>query len=70
MVKSKAFEPSGDNFADVVQNVTLYEACKIVLFYAQDIADNDDTDTEAQNCVKVLKSLKDNASSAIGDSIT
>lgn len=65
----KVFEPSGDRMADVIDNVNLFEACKVVLPYAIDIANNDDTDTEAQNCVKVLRSLRDNAASAIGDEI-
>lgn len=65
----KVLEPSGDRMADVIDNVNLYEAVKFVLPYAIDIANNDDTDTEAQNCVKVLRSLKENAASAIGDSI-
>lgn len=69
MTKANVVEPSGDRFVDVVDNVNLHEACEIVLHYVTDIAKNDHTDTEAQNCVKVLRSLKDNAASAIGDSI-
>lgn len=65
----KVFEPSGDRMADVLENAKLHEACKVVLYYAIDIAKNDPTDTEAQNCVDVLKSLKENAASAIGDEI-
>ena len=67
--KKGKIEPSGDRFADVVDNVVLHEACEVVLHYAMDIAKNDPTDTEAENCVKVLKSLRENAASAIGDSI-
>lgn len=69
MEKDRTIEPSGDRFADVVENVKLLEATEVVLFYAKDIVNNDDTDTEAQNCVKVLLSLRENAASAIGDSI-
>ncbi len=69
MEKTNVVEPSTDRMADVLENAKLHEACEVVLHYATNIADNDPTDTDAQICVKVLKSLKENAASAIGDEI-
>lgn len=60
---------SGDRFADVVDNVKLSEALKLVLHYANDIANNDEGDVEAKNCVTVLESMQLNVNTAIGDAI-
>jgi hypothetical protein len=59
----------GDRFEDVVENVKLSESLKHVLHYANDIANNDEGDTEAQNCVKVLESMQANTLDCIGSAI-
>ena len=60
---------SGDRFADVVDNVRLSESLKLVLHYARCIANNDDGDIEAKNCVTVLESMQRNVNTDIGDAI-
>jgi len=64
-----AVDSGGDRFADIVENVKLHESIVHVIGYVKDITKNDPTDTDAQICMHVLKSLESNTSSAIGDSI-
>lgn len=63
-------ESHGDRFADVVENVKLNESVSYVLPYVEEIAKNDESDVEAQNCLKVLKSIQLNTADCIGHLIS
>jgi len=70
MDNDNVVESDGDRFADVVENVKLSGSLAHVLHYAKDIANNDKSDVEAQNCVTVLESMQINVNDTIGDSIS
>lgn len=69
MVETNVVEVSGDRFADVVENVRLRVSLTHVLHYANDIANNDEGDEEAKNCVTVLESMLMNVNDDIGAAI-
>ena len=68
-VVESVVESYGDRFADVVENAKLSMSITHVLKYVKDIANNDDRDIQAQDCVKMLESMKVNVQDAIGDAI-
>jgi len=63
-------ESYADRFAEVVENAKLLQSVSHVLYYAKDIANNDDGDIEAQNCVKVLESIQVNTAEQISHLIS
>jgi hypothetical protein len=63
-------EPSGDRFADVVNDVNLKDSLEVVMHYVNDIYNNDPTDIEAIHCLNVLTSIQRCTDERIGNAIS
>lgn len=62
-------DTGGDRFADIVENVNLNGSLVHVIHYVDNIVQNDENDTDAKTCLKILESMASNCVDAIGGAI-